>query len=87
MAGAFGSYLAKLSVAWILVPGLVPGALGSNDFVPAWLRRLCMAAHTEVFMENVADSSQSRIKMVNDTVECDASAYSEARSSAACGSE
>ena len=41
----------------------------------------------EVFMENVADSSQSRIKMVNDTVECDASAYSEARSSAACGSQ
>ena len=32
MAGAFGSYLAKLSLAWILVPGLVPGALRSNDF-------------------------------------------------------
>ncbi|CAE7355949.1 agaA33 [Symbiodinium natans] len=31
-----------------------------------------------VFMENVADSSQSRVKMVNDTVECDSSAYSEA---------
>ena len=30
-------------------------------------------------MENVADSSQSRVKMVNDTVECDSSAYSEAR--------
>ena len=29
-------------------------------------------------MENVPDSSQSRIKLVNDTVECDASAFSEA---------
>ena len=29
-------------------------------------------------MENVADSSQSRVKMVNNTIECDASTYSEA---------
>eukprot|EP00913_Durusdinium_trenchii_P033148 g31032.t1 len=31
-----------------------------------------------VFMENVVDTSQSRVKMVNNTIECDASTYSEA---------
>ena len=47
-----------------------------NQSNTVWLCHLS-CFNGKVFMENVADTSQSRVKMVNSTIECDASTYSE----------